>query len=55
MAPYDPILTPIFNLIKGLQNQIEALEERVYELEQINDDRIDDRKMEQFYKDKFGL
>ncbi len=55
MAPHDDILAPIFRLISGLQNKIRALEERIDNLEQFNVDRIDDEKMKQFYKDKFGL
>jgi hypothetical protein len=55
MAPHDEILTPIFKLIKGLQSQIRDLEARVVELEQINDDRINDKKMKRFFEDKLGL
>ncbi len=44
-----------YKRLERMENLIEELLKRVNELEQINDDRIDDEKMKQFYKDKFGL
>jgi hypothetical protein len=55
MAPHDDILTSIFQLIKELTILVVALEERVHELEQINKDKIDEIKIQQFYEDKLGL
>jgi hypothetical protein len=44
-----------YKRLERMEELLEELEERVNELEQINDDRIDDKKNKQFYEDKLGL